>query len=652
MSLSVVFACNKEQDKKDEEGAEASSSSYRPRTSVTEVVEEKDGYILDNAQTSYKLVVDKNASLPIRIAIEEFNNFFKKATKRELTVVYDDEVSFSEGAKYISFGDNAFSAQAGVKGSDLNVTTDGFRIKTKGNSVFVVGKGDYGVLYGAYQLLNYLIGYECYGVDLNDYEENVSSIRLYDFDVTSSPSFEIRPAGYGCLDASKETLNRLRLLNTSNTLRINGATGHTSLSYVEPEIFLDEENHPDTYHPKWYYLEGTTPMQLCYTAHGDEAELEAMIEECANSVKKALKEQPNGLLANMSLQDNTSWCNCEKCKSESQKYSSDAAVVVKFLNRLSRKVYAWFDTEEGRPYKRDLKFVFYAYLALEAPPAKYDDATGTWKVIDNEVLCDKTVVPQVCITVGNYTQPVTTAERNKLARKQIEGWSTLCENIFSYMYSANYRNFMLPLDTFNAMQDWYRYYYDKGCIKMYDLGQGDEYGCPTGWSNLKMYLNAKLSWNVDADVEKLTDNFFNAVYKDGAKYVRKVYDEYRVLSQYNADNVKGYLSSVISAGPYILKKDYWPKNKLMDWQADLDNAMKAIEHLKTEDAEKYQITARMISSERVWVNYILYNVYRKEFDQASLTALKTDLYNDLVACKITKEREHGSIDQLLSELKG
>ena len=309
MSFSVLFACEKENgdDSGNESGGSATSSvKERERTSVTEVVEEKDGYILDNAQTSYKLVINKNASLPIRIAVEEFNNFFKKATTRELPVVYDDEVSFSESAKCISLGDNAYSAQAGVRGADLIVTTDGFGIKTKGNSVIVVGKGDYGVLYGTYQLLNYLIGYECYGVDLNDYEENVSSIKLYDFDVTSSPSFEIRPAGYGTLDASKETLNRLRLLNTSNTLRINGATGHTSLSYVEPEIFLDEENHPESYHPKWYYLEGTTPMQLCYTAHGDEKELEAMLEECANSVKKALKEQPNGLLANMSLQDNTS----------------------------------------------------------------------------------------------------------------------------------------------------------------------------------------------------------------------------------------------------------------------------------------------------------------------------------------------------------
>ena len=106
MSFSVLFACEKENGDDSGNvsgsgsgGSATSSVKERERTVVTEVVEEKDGYILDNAQTSYKLVINKDASLPIRIAVEEFNNFFKKATKRELPVVYDDEVSFSESAK-------------------------------------------------------------------------------------------------------------------------------------------------------------------------------------------------------------------------------------------------------------------------------------------------------------------------------------------------------------------------------------------------------------------------------------------------------------------------------------------------------------------------------------------------------------------------
>ena len=646
MILTAIFCSCAE-----EETAQSDSGTERQQTSVSEVINETDGYLLDKAKSDYKIILADDAALPVKIAAEEFNLFFKKATRTELPVVSDKNVKYDAESKYISLADNAYSGQAGVNGDSLKVNTDGFAIKTKGKSIFVVGKGDYGVLYGVYQLLSYLIGFECYGIDNEYYEENISKIRLYDYDVVSSPSFPIRPAGYGCLDTSKETLNRMRLLNKSNTLKIRGALGHTSLSFLPPSIFYDKENHPDEYHPDWYYVEGTVPQQLCYSAHGNEQELEKMIEECAAITKQELIDQPEQTIVNMSLQDNNCWCNCDKCQAESKKYGSDAAVVVKFLNRLSRKIYDWFDTEEGKPYKRDVKFIFYAYFALETPPANYDETSGKWTIIDESVKCDKNVVPQVCITVGNYTKALTTEEINKSARRQIEGWSLLADDIFAYMYSANYKYFLIPYDTFNAMQDWYKYYYDKGSLKIYDLGQGNEYGTCTGWSGLKMYLNAKLSWYVDANTEELTENYFKATYKDGAENMKKVFDEYRVLSNYNSDNTKGYLSSVISAGPYILKADYWPYAKLLEWRDDMNKALAAVSHYEQTDLQKYERTTKAIRCERIWVNYLLYGIYSNYLTSEQLKVIKTELYDDLTLCKITKENEHGPIDPLLKRLK-
>ena len=100
---------------------------------------------------------------------------------------------------------------AKVDCSAEEVKNDGFIIQTVGDSIFIVGGEDKGVLYGIYELLHHLIDFECFGVDNYTIRKNAANVPLLDFDIKEVPDYTIRTAGYGSLDGSNDTKNRLRL---------------------------------------------------------------------------------------------------------------------------------------------------------------------------------------------------------------------------------------------------------------------------------------------------------------------------------------------------------------------------------------------------------------------------------------------------------
>jgi hypothetical protein len=209
----------------------------------------------------------------------------------------------------------------------------------------------------------------------------------------------------------------------------------------------------------------------------------------------------------------------------------------------------------------------------------------------------------------------------------------------------------MPYDTFNVMQEWYQTYYENGATLMYNLGHGAEPGMATGFNNLKMYLDSKLSWDVYADYNQLIKNFFDNVYKEASPYLYEVFNDFRALSEYNRNNYADiYITSVINQGPYYMLSDIWPKTLLLKWRSQFDEALNAIAYMKESDPEKYAVTYKYIVTERIWVDYALYKLYVDEFTPTEQQKLKLELYSDLVTADIRYEKEGGSVDGLKTEL--
>ena len=103
LTLGCYFSACKKDDKVSSPSIQTESSSQ------LETV--KNAYIVEKGVSDYKIVVSEDAATNVKFAVSEFNTFFKKATSLELEVVTDKDKTFSDGAKYISIGENELQKQ-------------------------------------------------------------------------------------------------------------------------------------------------------------------------------------------------------------------------------------------------------------------------------------------------------------------------------------------------------------------------------------------------------------------------------------------------------------------------------------------------------------------------------------------------------------
>lgn len=609
-----------------------------------EIVSTTNDYIVNKCETDYKIVVSDEAPEIVLFAVNEFNYFFEESTGLTLEIVKDDGLTFNANSKYISFGDTDLSSQASV-----NYTLgeyDGFVVKTVNKSLFIDGD-NYGVLYGTYKALYYLVDYEFFMTDAYNLRKNASEVQLLDFDVVQFPDYENRSASWGVMRTT-QTMNRLMVTAEPKDLNI-GRGGHNSMDYIPTSKYLNPEDM-DNYHPEWY-MNSVDPTQLCYTARGNAEDREAMVQACFETLKAKLIDTPTGRYANFSMSDDRNWCTCDACTESKLKYGTTVGAVIQFLNRLAEVAYEWFETEEGKPYARDLFIYFYAYYSLEVAPAKYNAETGEYAPVDDSVICSPHVIPQLAITNANYIQDVSTGSMNGAARTFIQSWQVCCENLWAYMYNTNYRHYLVPFNTFSSMQDWYQTYKEAGATSMNNLGKGNEYSMATGWGNLKVYLDARLMWDVNADYAGLIDNFFARMYLDGADEMRQVFDEFRVNTQYHAIvNQKEFLTMDIN-GNNVTKAKFWPLNKLNEWRDLVGEALEDIEYLKDVDPEKYAVVHKYTTVERIWIDHLLYKIYANSLSSDELAELKAEHYNDIVYCGVSRLWQGQDISAYLAELQ-
>lgn len=604
-------------------------------------------FIMKNAVSDYKLLVPAGGDANIMLAASEFNTFFKESTGYALPIVKDSGLTFDKDSKYISLGQTSFAEQQSVSVTTEAAGANGYKLYSFGNSIFVVSPDSTGVLYGTYTLLNYLIDYEFLGHENFYVESNVSEVPFIEFNLIDKPSFDYRMPGEGIILNSMTSRNRFRYFQSRPSMPINGQLGHTSMYFLPTSKYFDE-NKPESYHPEWYMSGGDKVTQLCYTARGNQDDFNAMVEAAFLELKPSIIDNPKCNFVNFSLSDDSRWCKCSACAAHKEKYGAYSAAVIQFLNKLCDITYAWFETEEGAPHKREIYFNFYAYITLEDAPVTYDAKKDKFTIISEDVRCNKYVIPQLALTNANYTLPLS-AEKNQTAYNNMRSWACVSEHIMSYMYVVSYRDFNVPYDVFSALPDWYQKYYENGCVYAYSLGAHTELAIPTGWSNLRIYLVSNLSWDCYADYKGLIDNFFDKAYGNAGDIMQQIFNEYRVLSEYNEKHVSGYVSSAINVSNVRFEK-FWPKSLLIRWQGMIEDALEKVEEIKDVSPRVYESAKTYITSERVWINYLLYNLYEATFEQQDLYNLKTVLYNDITFFGLSKIAEGGSNAALLAKL--
>ena len=614
---------------------------------------ETNDYLVKDGKTEYVLVysTEKDPTKMLGVARSEFIKFFRMATGITMATRSDEGLIYDENAKYISLGETTLSESAGITPDKALLGDDGVRIETKGKTIFLYGGSASGTLYAVYDFMELEFNYDFYYTDCYEIDTDVKNVTLKNYNVTDIPDIALRSPEYGWQffnvtgvteDENMDyyryrepwRFNEIALpVHEEYTLNSVGKLIHNTSEYFPKRIYQAE-------HPKWF---GTDGVQPCFTARGDEAELEAMIAEAAKKIEFSLQAYPvanfpSNNTVTFTIEDGSFHCTCDTCVERTNQYGGfESALVILFMNRVAEKVDAWMALEENAAYRRDLTYLFYAYNYWTKAPVYYDASEKTYKMISEELEMRDDVGVYLCLPANREESIYTDKNIDKVVATT-QQWAAVCKNVYVWSYSTNFSTFLGPCDTFAYQnEDFYQFLAATNCKWHYNNSQYNQYGAATTFHMLKAYLNAKLMWNSSLKSTDLTRKYFKAMFKEGADVMYSYFEELRMhWAQVKAENII----------TKIFDKSLWPYGVLNKWQNMCDEAVAKVEKYKETDAVLYNKIVKHIDCERFFLDYGMLEMYADVLSSSRTTVIKKRAKHTVEQYGINNTGEHANKDLL------
>ena len=626
-----------------------------------EVTKFTDTVMAKNGETDYKIVVPAAASDCVLYAASELNRYFTRSTGAQMEIVVDNGTALDENAKYVSLGDTTMAGGLTVTKAEVNL--DGYKIARRGNTILIKAYEDRGVMYGVYEFLHRGFGYECYAVDEIALDVKPTAY-LPDLDFTDAPSFEGRFLD-GPLDYNQELQAKLRMKDMWLSSRYGGSAtdewmGMHCESFLHIVDYADyeayyAEHYPDVakedYRYEWFSNASGSRLQWCLTNS-------VLLDVATENLKKIITEHPEGIYVNIAEEDMGVMCNCERtgesffglsCRDSRVKYGV-SGTLIRFVNELIKRIEPW--REQNYP-DRDLKYVTFVYHQSINAPVKEQKENGKYVPIDETVVPhEKLYVRYAPIQRCYYHNLLDkTCSINKRYAENYEKWTDLTDRLMTWEYRTNFSAYYQFFDNFGTMQDETIRYYEDGVINMmlqYTTGSG-----LASMSDLNVYPNSKILWNVYADQEKLIDDFMNAFYKTGAPYVKEYLNLMRShLAAVNVEQAGNFHMGMYSTDtPSYQTAKTWSRAVLEKALELLGKASATYDEI--EDPEQRERLKNRVLRESVCVRYIVlsnyesyYNIYSPDYDKA-IDEWEADLKTLNASC----HREGGSVGSFIDELR-
>ena len=582
----------------------------------------------------YRIVLPSDATELEELAASEMEYFFEMATDIVLETIRDDEVSYSPNSQFIVLGGgNRIAETAQMRVDEGATSASGYTIRTKDKSVFILGKGDFGTLYGVYGFLNEVFGYEIFAEDEILIEQGVRDKKLPAMDITDTPDIPYRQANTGVLQENELLMRRFRANSYSDVFLLA-----ESLFVHNFQIWVPLAE--SAAHPLWFSVNEDAPgQQLCLSR-----DVEGLKEYVVARMVEELEKNTRVSYLTFTQTDNGGWCECEECTAKKAKYGTDAAVYVQFTNLVAREV-TQIMKEKGDP--RDIQFGIFAYQSTEPAPVTTDE-NGNYVPIDESVRPDDNVFIFIAPGDADYFRELEDPA-NEMYYENIEKWTAVTKSVFMWTYKHFVLDYLTPFYSFRSMQPNYQYMKEKNTIYLFDQGQHNQ-NVVTDWGPLKNYLEMNLMWDVDADMEALIDRFFENYFKQAADPMRELFEEYRLFMEYQIatdQSVRGVCYPGLE--PWETRIDL-QRGTLLGWLGKIEEALDAIEDVKISDPDLYERLKDRILLESITYRHLLIDKFSDSYFADDLLQLKQSFKEDVVRLGIRQFNSEQYVDYLFDQM--
>ena len=616
-----------------ESGTGAESNKYRYTNGVHDfTAPETSDYLVENGRCDYKILMPANADSNLIVAESELKYFFEEATGVKLSTQTESQEGFahSSTAKYISIGETKMLEDAGVDIKEEVVGSQGVRIVTKDKTVYIAGASTIGTLNAVYTFLNVTFNYEQFAYDCFMIDRT-KDVKLRNYDVVDVPDIEMRACPSTLTENNPQNLQyRFRTQIWNAYFMPIGDTESGATTHVVHNTSNVIPKEAETSRSTWFSDQsgqGGDNTQLCYTAHGNQEDYEALVERIAYVLERSLiqytpDKYPLRNIIAFTHEDNANvMCRCDSCVAAQEKYGTQSALAIIMANNVRAKLEEWMNKPENAAYKREnLKVVFFAYAAFVDAPAHYDEEQGKYVINHPDLKMRDDVGVFYAISSGFSYQQNIYDEASKEGIENSLKWFDIASSVYLWTYDANFGNFLFRTAGTN--------FYDTDAYQFFARGNAafmfKQSAMPTSnvtsFQMLDIYLDSKMQWDTTQDVNELTQRWFKAMFKDAADVMYDLYvqeNTWAIVIAYETKQIAR--TGIIN---YSISRNYWKYEMLKGWLDQIDEARALIAKYETRDPALYKMLKEHIDIEWVCPAY-----YMISFNGDSLS---TDKYNEMV----------------------
>jgi len=449
-----------------------------------EAIKEAEATIAANGVAKAVIVVSDDASEPERHAAAELASLLQQITGAKFEIVPPP----AAGRSRLLVGPKAAKLAVPDFSTD-GLGADGIVIRTVGNDLVLAGGHPRGTLYAVYTFLEDHLGCRWWSSKVSTIPQK-KTLKVGNLNVRYVPPLEYRESfWFDAFDGDWAVRNKCN----GNSERLDAKRGgkhtyqgfvHTFFPLIRPQTYFKE-------HPEWFSeINGKRKYeraQLCLTN-------EEMRKELVKNLKARLRSNPAATIASVSQNDWHGYCQCSKCAAIDKREGSPAGSLLRFINAVAA------DIEEEFP---NVAISTLAYQYTRKPP----------KLVKPR----HNVIVRLCSIECSFSKPLSD-ERNKKFRDDIVGWSKICNRLYIWDYTTDFRHYVMPHPNLRVLGPNVKFFVDHNVKGIFEQGAYQSYGAEM--AELRAWVLAKLLWDATRDGGKLIDEFIDGYYGAAGLHIK------------------------------------------------------------------------------------------------------------------------------------
>jgi hypothetical protein len=441
--------------------------------------------IAQNGQAKAVIVVAEDALESERYAATELAGFLRQITGAKFEI----QAPPAAGQSRLLVGPGAAKSAAADFSTD-GLGSDGIVIRTVGDDLILAGGRPRGTLYAVYTFLEEHIGCRWWSSQASIIPIK-PTLRIGRLDIRYVPPLEYRETfWFDAFDGDWAVRNK----SNGNSEQLDGKRGgkhtyegfvHTFYPLIPPEKYFDD-------HPEWFSeINGKRThdrAQLCLTN-------EEMRAELVKNLKERLRNNPSATIASISQNDWHGNCQCSKCAAIEKEEGSPAGLMLRFVNAVAE------DIEDEFP---NVAISTLAYQYTRKPPKITKPRPN--------------VIVRLCSIECSFSKPLAD-EQNKEFRDDIVGWSKICNRLYIWDYTTNFRHYIMPHPNLRVLGPNVKFFVDHNVKGIFEQGAYTSNGAEM--AELRAWVLAKLLWDPTMDGQELIDEFIAGYYGPAGPHIKE-----------------------------------------------------------------------------------------------------------------------------------